>query len=409
MELRDALLLIGIIVVAVVAFNAFDVARLARRLRAGRGTAGDARKPRAAVPPRLEPATGLDINLRPGVSSAKKRLQPDATGVPPPREGKDVFHEELESLEEVATMPLHLDAGFSRRRAGRSQTARPAAPDEKIDFVIRLPGATAVPRTQALGIFKQHEFDLDKPRRLYGLRFGTDRWSELQHDSERTVYGELALAIQLVDNAGPIGESELTAFSQIGLKLADVLHRPTKFSMSFEEALARARELHRFCEAYDVIAGVNVTAPPGQAFKGRVLETQARKLGLQFGAMNIFHMKNDFSPGCRHLFSLANLYEPGEFPPDKWDTFETAGLALFMSVPCAHHPAAVFDKMVGAAQMLAETLGGKLQDQEQRPLTAQGLAVIRGQIAEIEEKMRAFGVVPGSEVALRLFGETPAV
>jgi hypothetical protein len=45
-----------------------------------------------------------------------------------------------------------------------------------------------------------------------------------------------------------------------------------------------------------------------------------------------------------------------------------------------------------------------LLDQDRRPLTAQGLAVIRHQIEEIEEKMRAFGVTPGGEAALRLFG-----
>jgi hypothetical protein len=64
---------------------------------------------------------------------------------------------------------------------------------------------------------------------------------------------------------------------------------------------------------------------------------------------------------------------------------------------------AVFEKMIATAKGLCERLDGHLLDQERRPLTDQGIDVIRGQIVEIEEKMRAHGIVPGSESALRLF------
>jgi cell division protein ZipA len=120
--------------------------------------------------------------------------------------------------------------------------------------------------------------------------------------------------------------------------------------------------------------------------------------------MNIFHKKNNMSPGCRHLFSLANRFKPGEFDPNRWDTFSTTGLTFFMSVSCAHRPAAVFEAMVGDARQLAGLLGGQLADQDGRTLTDHGLGIIRAQIQAIDDKMRAFGVVPGSEIALRLFG-----
>jgi FtsZ-interacting cell division protein ZipA len=116
-------------------------------------------------------------------------------------------------------------------------------------------------------------------------------------------------------------------------------------------------------------------------------------------------MKNEVAPGGRHLFSLANLDEPGAFDPAAWDSFRTGGLTLFMSVPCAFQPGVAFDRMVAAARVIADTLGGSLQDQNRRPLTDKGIAVIHHQIEEIEEKMRAFGIPPGSETALKLFNE----
>ncbi|OGI46237.1 MAG: hypothetical protein A2151_02775 [Candidatus Muproteobacteria bacterium RBG_16_65_34] len=394
MDLQYVLLLIGTVIVAVIAFNALDKARLMRHLRRGAAVL----RPRIAA---RAPLSGLDINPPPTATSDKRHLSPDAATAARPKTPEQTLRAELETIEEMATMPLRL-------RTVSEERTREAKPDERLDFILNLPGELEAPRNLALGIFKQHEYELEKPRKLFGQRHRSGLWTELARDPEHTLYGELALAIQMVDRSGPIGESELNAFAQIGLKLADALHRPTKFATSFEQALARAREIQAFCEAYDVIAGVNVAAREGQAFKGRAIELAARKAGMQLGAMNIFQLKNEISPGCSHLFSLANLYEPGAFDPAQWDTFETGGLALFMSVPCAHHPPAVFDKMIDAARGLCEALGGGLFDQDMRPLTREGLAVIRGQIEIIEDKMRAFGIVPGEETALKLFGENAA-
>jgi FtsZ-interacting cell division protein ZipA len=140
-------------------------------------------------------------------------------------------------------------------------------------------------------------------------------------------------------------------------------------------------------------------------FPGRAIEMAARHAGLELGAMNIFHLKNEVAPGSRYLFSMANLHESKAFDPAAWDSLESSGLTLFMNVPCAYHPGAVFDKMVATAREIADTLGGILQDQNRRPLTDKGIAVIHHQIEDIEEKMRAFGIPPGSETALKLFNE----
>jgi cell division protein ZipA len=401
MSLQLALLLIGIVVVAVVAVVTY------RRVPPSRAPR---RETPSAEPARMAPGGDelsleedrLDINPAAMRVSEGRPLRVDPTVESPARKPEDQRLSELAQLEEVATMPLDLETDPKRLR--RRAASRPAAPDEHVDFVLSLPGDNPVGRDEALGIFKQHEYRLDKPRHLYGKNIGAGYWTELDRDPPQSRYGDLALAIQLVDDQGPLGDSELNTFAQVGLKLADGLHRTTRFSSDFEEALAYARRLHQFCETYDVIAAIHVVAQDKAVFRGRAVREAAERLGMQFGTRNIFHMKNPATPGCRHLYSLANMMQPGEFDPARWDGFVTPGVTLFMSVPCAHHPELVFDRMAEAAHGLAQQLGGELLDQDRRPLSERGLAVIRGQIGDIAARMREFGITPGTASALRLFG-----
>ena len=244
---------------------------------------------------------------------------------------------------------------------------------------------------------------LEKPHKLYGLRYIEGVWTELDTDPETAKYSDLAVTLQLVDAKGPIDESELTTFSQMGLKLADTLARPSRHAMSFETAVQRAKELDGFCQQYDVIASINILPINPEGFVGRKIKREAINAGMQFGAMNIFHMKNNDAAGCRHMFSLADLFEPGEFKPEEMDTAQIKGLTLFMHIPSTVEPDKCYDKMVETARNLASSLGGKLYDQEKRELSDKGLAVIRQQIVRIEQGMEEFGVVPGSERSLRLF------
>jgi cell division protein ZipA len=202
----------------------------------------------------------------------------------------------------------------------------------------------------------------------------------------------------LINARGPISETELNTFVQVGLKLADTLHRLTKLSLPFEKALERARDLQRFYDEHDVIAGVNLSSEPLAPFKGRAILAATESVGMELDARNIFTRRRDGDV----LFELANLGKPENFTSE-WDTFRTGGLALYMSVPVAPDPAVVFDRMIETAKQLTTFLGAQLRDQDQRPLTEKGIATIRAQIQGMDAKMRGFGIPPGSDTARRIF------
>jgi cell division protein ZipA len=75
-----------------------------------------------------------------------------------------------------------------------------------------------------------------------------------------------------------------------------------------------------------------------------------------------------------------------------------------MNVPCVSQPASMFDRMIETAKRLCRVLDGQLLDQDRKPLTDKGIGIIRAQIDDIGDSMRAFGIVAGSPTALRLFG-----
>lgn len=397
MDLQSALLLIGSVIVAAVGLGAYDTARVKSRL--AKLKAQPPTPPTPPTPSRRE----LDINLAPPSGQGNKVISADAVLAPqsPQAVADNAFYQELADLEHVAIMPLSLGLPPSAEEADIA--AVQSTPDAVVDFVVNLPGTVAVTRDQALAVYKQNEYLLDKPRQLYGLRYGTGVWTNLERDPASMRYSDIAVAIQMLDGSGPIGESELNTFAQMCLKLADHLQRPTKFSLSFEQAVERAQELHRFCETFDVFANINLVPVGSQGFNGRLVERAAVRVGMEFGAMNIFHMKNNQSVGCRHLFSMANLFHPGDFNLAKLDQMAIHGLTLFMSVPGVHNPIRVFDKMTETAKALCEIIGAKMLDHDKRALTQQGLAVIRGQIEQLTSSMQTFGIAPGSPTAVRLF------
>ncbi len=402
MNLQYVLLLLGLGVIAIAALTAYFKVRAARR-----------RPPRAGGP--MPAAAGESIDDVPDPASAspapsrhfsQRVLQVDDA---PPMLDEPVnistSAKEIEDLEMSANRP-HDDAisdestNTTRVRRG---IAPPATIDDRIDFILSLPIAVSATRDRALGIYKQNEYLLERAHHIYGRRTEDGEWQNIERDPESAEYRARALTVQMADASGPIGESELNTFSQLGLKIADAFGCPVRFSMTFEDAMARGRELDEFCRAHDVIASINIISTNESGFSGRAIDQAAHRIGMEFGPMNIYHLKNTDQTGFRNLFSLANLYQPGEFDLKRIIDFTTDGLTLFMGVPQAANPEQVFEKMIDAAKTLCRLLGGELRDQQQRPLSDRGLQAIRAQIERLAGEMREQGIAPGSSAALRLF------
>ncbi len=128
------------------------------------------------------------------------------------------------------------------------------------------------------------------------------------------------------------------------------------------------------------IVSLIVKAPPDRPFIGTEIVETATALGLQFGEMGIFHDygDGDLASG-RAIFSIADLYEPGEFDLDgpAVAAHRTGGLSLFMRLPSPIEAGVAFDRMREAAFRLAAALGGEVCRSDGELLDEASVSLIR--------------------------------
>ena len=106
--------------------------------------------------------------------------------------------------------------------------------------------------------------------------------------------------------------------------------------------------------------------------------------GLEFGDMGIFHRLPDGEE--KPVFSLANAAKPGNFERDEWNTFETGGAVLFMTLPGPLQALDAWDAMLAAARRISEILHADLLDEQRNPFTRQREAQIREEMRDYDHK-----------------------
>lgn len=105
------------------------------------------------------------------------------------------------------------------------------------------------------------------------------------------------------------------------------------------------------------------------------------KSGMVFGEMDIFHRLPPDSQ--QPIFSLANLTKPGYFDKNAWNTMETKGVTLFMTLPGPVNALDAWDAMLAAGRRFAELLHMDLLDVKREIFTRQ-------REGEIREELRAY-------------------
>lgn len=264
------------------------------------------------------------------------------------------------------------------------------------DFIIELrlaePSHAAV-----LDGFWQRKFDFRKPVQVCGLTLGTHKWERAIAESP-VLYERFRIALQLVDRSGAISEAKLADFRDLVLGVAGIIKADATVP-DIHETYRHAAELDAFCAEVDQMVGVNLVPAAGRLLLGARIAQVAALLSMTLEADGAFHLMD--AQG-RSRFSLSNK-DSQPFQHLNLDTFSTAGITLLLDVPRVEDPGVQFDRMMQVAQVLAKELQVKLVDDHRVLLNDSGLALIRAQINDVELKMCAQGLTPGSTQARRLF------
>jgi cell division protein ZipA len=395
MELRTALFIIGMIVIAFIAFISFHRSqqkpyKLPRNLhRYGRNDNDE-------VDPLFEPRKGPQTpraavakeEITPQVEEPVKvdyRKDPEVSPAPLIRE---------EEPDNASTLQLDLQPSAKQKDKG---------PQKALEYVALIRGAETITRDQALGVYRQHEYTMEKRNGIFGFNIANGLWCDLEYEDKSSEYRDICLTIQLADANGPVSESELHRFSQMSLEVAEELDRPVVFSMDFDEALATAQDLDRFRKELDVILVVSIVARSERGLTITTIHREAEKLGLAYGKDNIYHrIRKTAENQADVLFSMANMFKPGELPKDD-NTMHTSGLTLFMRLTAVSKPVEVYTDMVKTAKSLASRLNGVLVDQENRPISETMIISQTKSVMKMASQMDAKEIPAGSELAHRLF------
>lgn len=110
---------------------------------------------------------------------------------------------------------------------------------------------------------------------------------------------------------------------------------------------------------------------------------------LRFGDMSFFHRHEQQAGRGAIQFSVANMMQPGVFDIDNMDAMRAKGLVFFVTLPGPEDMIQAFDYMLETARVVARNLNGELLDQSRSVLTQQAVEHSRQQIRELERRLLA--------------------
>ena len=118
---------------------------------------------------------------------------------------------------------------------------------------------------------------------------------------------------------------------------------------------------------------------------GSKLLPSVLSLGFKYSDEGFFNRHVEPSGNGPVLFRLVNMFNPGTFDIDNMEQFSTAGVSLFMTLPCEGDSLAAFNMLHSAAKKLSDEFGASVLDHQRQPLSVEA---VRGYV----EKVRDFAI-----------------
>lgn len=147
----------------------------------------------------------------------------------------------------------------------------------------------------------------------------------------------------------------------------------------------KARDALR--DAEEVIV-ISVLSKDEAGFEGTDLLQLVLACGLCLDEQGVFHRFETESNQSPLQFSMVNVLKPGIFDLDAIETQAVPGVTLLMPLPGAQAPREAFEAMYETAMVLVRNLGGELKDENRSVMTAQTVSFARQRVHEFERRWR---------------------
>lgn len=233
---------------------------------------------------------------------------------------------------------------------------------------------------------------------LHGLDEDDD-WHIIDDTATETqLYRRVACSLQLADRRGPVPKAVLNKF-QFAIETIGLEFNAHVDWQSKQDPTERAIELDQFCMDVDQLVSVHLkqgdTPIHGTKFKGLA---EANGLKLVHSQFCFFEDSTANIP----QFTLVNA-DNQPFTPEGLRNNVVTGATFQIEIPKVKNCEQTFNEMILIAQQMANSLGARMVDDNQKPLGELQIEKIRQQLKVIHATMIARGVMPGSASSMRLF------
>jgi FtsZ-interacting cell division protein ZipA len=274
--------------------------------------------------------------------------------------------------------------------------APPAVVDRRIDCIVPIRLGAPVAGDKVLPLAQRLRRAGSKPVHIEGKPDGGGAWELLQNGVR---YEELRAAAQLANRNGPLNELEFSEFVSGVQQFADTLDGAPEFP-DMMETVSMARELDGFAAQCDAQLSINVLSD-GAPWSANYVQAVASQDGLLLSRDGTRFVKLDAkqSPVFMLQFGDTNFlrddltYKGGQM------------ITLVLDVPVADEDILPFRLMCDYAKSLSERIGGRVVDDQRRPLPEAALLAIEKQLMTLYAKLEQAGIPAGSAVTRRLFSQ----
>ncbi len=289
------------------------------------------------------------------------------------------------------------DAGESVTPAATTISAAPPhIVDRRIDCVvpIRLSGPIAGEKASPLA--QRLRRAGSKPVYIEGKPEGGGAW-ELLQNAQR--YEELRAAVQLANRGGALNELEFSEFVSGVQQLADAIDGAPEFP-DMLETVSMARELDAFAAQCDAQLSINVLSD-GAPWSANYVQAVASQDGLLLSRDGTRFVKLDANQSPVFMLQFGDT----NFLRDDLTYKGGQMITLILDVPVAEEDILPFRLMCDYGKSLAERIGGRVVDDQRRPLPEQALLAIEKQLMTLYARLEEAGIPAGSAATRRLFSQ----
>ncbi|PTB19929.1 cell division protein FtsZ [Trinickia symbiotica] len=410
-ELTLGLIGAGAVVVGgVVVYNAWAAAKVRRRM------------PRPMPPDTVDPHTRHDHEEeRPFIEPARPtaRREPDVGEAPrqgtggrvEPSFGAAAPLDTPADIQAESTIPNGYpdEAEPSIDESGAAKPEEPIAPaattisaapphvvDRRIDCVVPIRLGGPIAGDKAMPFAQRLRRAGSKPVYIEGKPEGGAGWELLQSGHR---YEELRAAVQLANRSGALNELEFSEFVSGVQQFADAVDGGPEFP-DMLETVSMARELDAFSAQCDAQLSINVLSD-GAPWSANYVQAVASQDGLLLSRDGTRFVKLDAKQSPVFMLQFGDT----NFLRDDLTYKGGQTITLILDVPVADEDILPFRLMCDYAKSLAERIGGRVVDDQRRPLPEAALLAIEKQLMTLYAKLEEAGIPAGSAATRRLFSQ----